>query len=69
MGELRGVVLRLKRMGLRTEPCGIPEVRGGEGERCGGMATADVRDNKCEVNHWKKREDKPNQLERDDDVR
>jgi hypothetical protein len=32
MSELRGVVYILKRMGPRTEPCGIPEVRGVDDE-------------------------------------
>ena len=30
---------------------GKQHVREDEGERCGGMETADVRDVKCEVNH------------------
>ena len=33
MRVLRGVVYRLKRLGSITEPCGIPQVRGSEGER------------------------------------
>ena len=52
---LSGVVYRLNRIGPRTEPWVIPHVREGEGERCSGMETADVRDNKYEVNHWRER--------------
>ena len=46
-----------------TEPCRMPQVRGDDEERWGGMAMADMRDEKNEVNHWREREDKPNQLE------
>ena len=46
MSELRGIVLRLKRMDSRIEPCGTPKVRGDEGERCGGMTTADMSEDK-----------------------
>ena len=42
---------RLNRIGPRTDPCGTPHVREDEGERCGEMETADMRDNKYEVNH------------------
>ena len=48
---LSGVVYRLNRVGPRTEPWGTPYVREEEGERCSGMETADVRDDKYEVNH------------------
>ena len=51
MRILRGVVYRLNRIGSRKEPWGTPHVREDEGERCGGMKTADVRDYKYEVNH------------------
>ena len=51
MRVLSGVVYRLNRIGPRTEPCGTRHVREDEGERCGGMKTADVRDDKYEVNH------------------
>ena len=51
MRVLSGVVYRLNRIGSRTEPCGASYVREDEGERCGGMETADVRDDKYEVNH------------------
>ena len=44
MRELRGVVLRLKRTGPRTERCGTPQVRRDEGELCEGIHTVDVRD-------------------------
>ena len=58
------MVYRLKRTGPRTEPWGIPYVRGDEGEMYGGMATADVRNERYEVNHCREREDMPNQVER-----
>ena len=58
MSILRGVVYRLKRMGPMT--WGTPQVRGDEG----GITTADVRDEKSEVNHWREREEIPNELER-----
>ena len=51
MKVLSGVVYRLNRIGPRTEPWGKPYVRQDEGERCSGMETADVRDDKYEVNH------------------
>ena len=44
---LNGVALN--RIGPRTEPWGTSHVREDEGERCGGMKTADVRDDKYEV--------------------
>ena len=64
MRVLRGVVYRLKRIGHRTEPCGTPKVRGSEGERLGGMETADVRDDRKEVNHCRGSSEMPNQVER-----
>ena len=51
MRVLSEVVYRLNRIGLRTEPWGTPHVREDEEERCGWMETADVRDDKYEVNH------------------
>ena len=48
---LSGVVYRLNRIGPRTEPWGTPHVREDERERCDEMETADVRDDKYEVNH------------------
>ena len=33
MKVLRGVVYRLKRIAIRTEPCGTLQMRGLEGER------------------------------------
>ena len=39
----------------RTEHSGTPQVRGDEEEMCGGMATADVRDERYEVNHYSER--------------
>ena len=46
MRVLRRVVYTLKRIGPRTEPCGTPKMRVSEGERWGGMETADVRDDR-----------------------
>ena len=43
---LRGVVNILKRIGLKTEPCGTLQVRSSEGERCGGMETAEMQDDR-----------------------
>ena len=43
--------VQIEQKGPRTEPWGTPHVREDEGERCGGMETADVRDDKYEVNH------------------
>ena len=51
MRVLSRVEYRLNRIGSRTEPWGTPHVREDEGERCGGIETADVRDYKYEVNH------------------
>ena len=64
MTELRGVVYRLKGTGPRTEPCGTPQVRGDEGERCGGIHTVDVQDERYEVNHCSETEEMPKQVER-----
>ena len=38
MRELRGVVYRFKRTGPRMETCETPQVRGNEGELCGGIS-------------------------------
>ena len=54
----------MKRTGPRTEPCGTPQVRGDEGELCGGIPTVDVRDERYEVNHYSETEEMPNQVER-----
>ena len=51
MRVLSGVMYRLNRIGPRTEPWETPHVREDEGERCGEMETADVRNDKYEVNH------------------
>ena len=64
MRELRVVVYRLKRTGPRTEPCATPQVRGDEGELCGGIPAVDVRDERYEVNHCIEREEMPNHVER-----
>ena len=63
MTELRGVVSRLKRTGPRTEPWGTSQVRGNEGDMGGGIATADVRDERYEVNHCSETEEMSNQVE------
>ena len=55
----------MKRTGPRTGPCGTPLVRGAEGELCGGISTADVQDERYEVNHCSETEDMPNQVEND----
>ena len=52
----------MKRTGPRTEPCGTSQVRGDEGELCGGIPT--VRDERYEVNHCSETEEMPNQVER-----
>ena len=49
---------------MRTEPCGSLQVRGAEGELCGGIPTVDVRDERYEVNHCSETEEMPNQVER-----
>ena len=54
----------MKRTWPRTERCGTPQIRGDEGELCGGMPTVDVRDKRHEVNHCSEREEIPNQVER-----
>ena len=51
MRLLSGVVYRLNRIRPRTEPWRTPHVREDEGERCGGMKMADVRDDRYDVNH------------------
>ena len=58
------MVLRLKRTGPRTEPCGTPQIRGDEGKRCGGIPTVDVRDARYEVNHCSETEEMSNLVER-----
>ena len=47
----------MKRTGPRTEPCGTPQVRGDEGELCGGIPTVDVLDERYEVNHCSETEE------------
>ena len=54
----------MKRTGRRTEPCGTPQVRGDEGELCGGIPTVDVRDKRYQVNQCIETEEMPNQVER-----
>ena len=54
----------MKRTRPRTEPWETPQVRGDEGEVCGGIGTADVRDKRYEVNHGSETEEMQNQVER-----
>ena len=54
----------MKKTGPRTECCGILQVRGDEGQLCGGIPTVDVWDERYEVNHCSETEEMPNQLER-----
>ena len=54
----------MKRTGPRTDPCETPQVRGEEGELCGGIPTVDVRDERYEVNHCSETEEMPNQVKR-----
>ena len=54
----------MKRTEPRTKPCGTLQVRGDEGELCGGIPTEDVRDKRYEVNHCSETEKMPNQVER-----
>ena len=54
----------MKRTGPRTEPCGSSQVRGDEGELCGGIPTVDVRDERYDMNHCSETEKMPNQVER-----
>ena len=58
--------IKIERTGLRTEPWGTPQVRGDEGEMCGGMAMADVdvRDERYEGNYCSERDEMPNQVDR-----
>ena len=55
MRDRRSTDKRAKRRGIkiekiwaRTELCGTPQVRGNEGELCGGIPTVDVRDERYE---------------------
>ena len=54
----------MKRTGSRTKPCGTAQVRGNEGELCGGIPTVDVRDERYEINHCSETEEIPYQEER-----
>ena len=54
----------MKRTEPRTEHWGTPQVRGDEGEVCGGISTADVRGERYEVNHSSEMEEIQNQVER-----
>ena len=48
----------------RTGPSGTPQVRGDEGELCGGIPTVDLLDERYEVNHCSETKEIPNQVER-----
>ena len=52
----------MKRTWPITEPCGTQQVRGDEGELCGGIPIVGVRDERYEVNHRSKTEEIPNQV-------
>ena len=54
----------MKRTVPITEPYGTLQIRGNEGELCGGIPTVDVRDEWCEENHCSETEVMPNQVER-----
>ena len=54
----------MKRTGPRTEPWETLQVRGNEEEVCGGVALADMRDERYEVNYCSEAEEMPNQVER-----
>ena len=62
--ELSVVVQRLYRTGPRTERWATLQVRGDEGELCGGIPTVDVRNERYEVNHYSETEEMPNHVER-----
>ena len=74
MRDRRSTDERAKRSGIKIEknwaetgalePCGTPQVRGDEGELCGGIPTVDVRDERYEVYHCSETEKMPNQVER-----
>ena len=71
MRDRRSTDKRAKRSGIkiertwpRTEPCGTSQVRGNEGELCGGIPRVDVRTEIYEVNHCSEKEEMPNQDER-----
>ena len=54
----------MKRTRPRTETWRTPQVKWDEGEMCGGMATADVQDERYKLNHCSQREEMPIQVER-----
>ena len=56
--------IKIEQNWAENEPCGTPQVRGDEGELCGGIPTVDVRDERYEVNHCNETEEIPNQVER-----
>ena len=56
--------IKIEKNWAETEPCGTPQVRGDEGELCGGIPTVDVRDERYDVNHCSETEKIPNQVER-----
>ena len=71
MRDRRSTDERAKRNGIKIEKnwaengrCGTPQVRGYEGELCGGTPTVNVRDKRYELNHCSETEEMPNQVER-----
>ena len=71
MRNRRSTDERAKRSGIKIEKnraengaLGNLKVRGDEEEMCGGIATADVRDERYEVNYCSETEEMPNQVER-----
>ena len=54
----------MKKADPRTESWGTLQVRGDEGEMCGGIPAVDVRDDRYEVNHCSETWKIPNQVER-----
>ena len=56
--------IKIERNWAEREPWGTPQVRGHEGELCGGIPTVDVRDERYEVNNFRETEEMPDQVER-----
>ena len=49
--------IKIEKNWPRMEPCGSPQVRGDEGELCGGIPTVDVQNERYEVNHCSETEE------------
>ena len=71
MRDRRSTDERAKRSGIKiekncteNEALGNSQVRGDEGELCGGISTVDVRDERYEVNHCNETDEMPNQVDR-----